>query len=145
VQSGYSDSQNKIVEERSAILAMSNETAIGQDSDHRELARFKSAEDRGFRSVISRLRSIEVLVSSSGWKGILGAELLREFLSQFAVTNSAECSLHALASSGLYEVPKPLTGWFCGRGDTLNMLHKYFFDGRDRSPAQLSFAICGLS
>lgn len=43
---------------------MANETAIGRDSDHRELAIFKSVEDRGFRSFASRLHSLESFVSN---------------------------------------------------------------------------------
>ncbi|KAL9119010.1 MAG: hypothetical protein Q9187_004437 [Circinaria calcarea] len=44
-----------VVEHHSAILNLPNEVAIGQNSDHRNMARFKSMHDRNFRPVLFRL------------------------------------------------------------------------------------------
>jgi hypothetical protein len=44
------------VEHRSAILNLPNEVPIGQNADHRDMARFESPTDRNYRPVASRLQ-----------------------------------------------------------------------------------------
>ena len=46
----------KIVKESSAVLMVPNEVRIGQNADHREIARFSSLQDRNFRPLLSRLK-----------------------------------------------------------------------------------------
>ncbi|KAK6387496.1 hypothetical protein LTS17_000765 [Exophiala oligosperma] len=54
-----------IVDHRSAILNLPNEITIGQNADHRELARFKSKDDRNFRPVLSRLLKFKVDIETN--------------------------------------------------------------------------------
>ena len=49
------DNSIKIVKETSAVLMLPNEVRIGQNSDHREIARFLSLQDRNFRPLLKRL------------------------------------------------------------------------------------------
>lgn len=49
------DDYAQVVKESSAVLMLPNEVRIGQNSDHREIARFLSLQDRNFRSVLRRL------------------------------------------------------------------------------------------
>lgn len=49
------DKMVQIVERRSAILNLPEEIVIGQYSDHRDIVRFTSLQDRNFRPVLSRL------------------------------------------------------------------------------------------
>ena len=46
---------SQIVEQDSATLHVPNEVVIGQNADHREIARFDSLHDRNLRPVLSRL------------------------------------------------------------------------------------------
>lgn len=48
--------RTKVVEHRSAILNLPNEVPIGQNADHRDIARFESPTDRNYRPVASRLQ-----------------------------------------------------------------------------------------
>ncbi|EAL88797.1 LipA and NB-ARC domain protein [Aspergillus fumigatus Af293] len=45
-----------IVDQRSAILNVPHEIAVPQFADHRNIARFRSSQDRSFRPVVSRLK-----------------------------------------------------------------------------------------
>lgn len=48
----------QIVEQKSAILHVSQEITIPQHSDHRNIVRFKSPQDRTFRPVLCRLKDL---------------------------------------------------------------------------------------
>lgn len=45
----------QVVKEPSAVLMIPNEIRIGQNSDHREIARFLSLHDRNFQPLLRRL------------------------------------------------------------------------------------------
>jgi len=49
------DDRAQVVKEPSAVLMLPNEVRIGQNSDHREIARFLSLSDRNFRPLLKRL------------------------------------------------------------------------------------------
>lgn len=45
----------QVVKESSAVLMLDHEVRIGQNSDHRGIARFSSLQDRNFRPLLKRL------------------------------------------------------------------------------------------
>ena len=49
------DDYAQVVKESSAVLMLPNEVRIGQNTDHREIARFLSLQDRNFRPLLKRL------------------------------------------------------------------------------------------
>lgn len=49
------DDHAQVVKEPSAVLMLDHEVRIGQNSDHREIARFLSLQDRNFRPLLKRL------------------------------------------------------------------------------------------
>ena len=49
------DDHAQVVKESSAVLMLPNEVRIGQNTDHREIARFLSLQDRNFRPLLKRL------------------------------------------------------------------------------------------
>lgn len=49
------DDHAQVVKESSAVLMLPNEVRIGQNSDHRGIARFLSLQDRNFRPLLKRL------------------------------------------------------------------------------------------
>lgn len=49
------DDHNQVVKESSAVLNLPHEIRIGQNSDHRQIARFLSLQDRNFRPLLKRL------------------------------------------------------------------------------------------
>ena len=50
----------RIVKEPSAVVVLPNEVRIGQNSDHREIARFSSLQDRNFRPLLRQFEQIRV-------------------------------------------------------------------------------------
>ena len=55
-----------VVDRRSSILGAPNEFVIGQNCNHRDIARFKSSTDRNFRPVVSRLQKFKRDLESDG-------------------------------------------------------------------------------
>jgi hypothetical protein len=135
------------VEHRSAILNLPNEVPIGQNADHRDIARFESPTDRNYRPVASRLqkfhddiankevnsnfRQVTVDLAQSGrrTKHIFG--LLVTKADFFAETTS------------IFEIPVSLGRIFHGRDSLLKEIDDFFVTSSFRKQ-QLSFAICGL-
>ena len=68
-------------------MNLSNEIAIGQNSDHRDMARFSSMHDRNFRPVLSRLNIFRDDIASQ-----LNMPVLSDMKTQLA-TVKRKCSL----------------------------------------------------
>ena len=48
-----------VVDRRSSVVGAPNEFIIGQNCNHRDIARFRSMNDRNFRPVVSRLQKFK--------------------------------------------------------------------------------------
>ena len=135
-------------------MNLPNEIAIGQNADHRSIARFSSEHDRNFRPIISRLRSfrdeiaqeleislpnISKLQLATANRKRIGPRILYLVFTKSYVTDiPAESCVP-------FETPYSLCETFHGRGDVLDQMEEYFYSSNDEAgPGQLSFAICGL-
>jgi hypothetical protein len=135
------------VDHRSGILNLPNEIAIGQNANHRDLARFRSENDRNFRPVVSRLqifkRGIEddaqraspgqISVEISSVHGSVISPLLSEAFIHFSP-----------GASSVLDLPFPPTKFFHGREAYLRHMDEYFFPPATVQKTQLVYAICGL-
>ncbi|TPX20904.1 hypothetical protein DIZ76_016801 [Coccidioides immitis] len=114
-----------IVEHQSAILNVPHEITIPQFSDHRNIVRFRSQQDRTFRPVVSRLKEF--------------ADDLR-----LGYTQQTASSLE----SGYFAIPfdieiQPCSS-FRGRDDVFELLRAYFLGDHQHAQRRRIFAICGL-
>ena len=73
LQISFNDDSPQIVEESSAVLHLSHEVQIGQNSDHRDIARFLSAEDRNSRPVKMTLENFRKDIAQRGRKSAKGS------------------------------------------------------------------------
>lgn len=112
-----------VVEQNSAILNLHNEVTIGQNADHRNIARFGSIHDRNFRPVLTRLHIFRTQI------GVRGETCTQESISE--------------NSPAFFEVPSVPCDTFRGRADILAAMERYF-QPLEKTAGQLSFAICGL-
>ncbi|KAI9847786.1 MAG: hypothetical protein M1837_001679 [Sclerophora amabilis] len=119
-----------VVEHRSAILNVPNEVAIGQNADHREMARFKSIHDRNFRPVLSRLSKFRQNLANKVHTLTHGRATMER--------SGYEDTLN------LFELPASTCSTFHGRDDFLNAMDDYFHKKSSGNRGQLTFAICGL-
>ncbi|KAL5342888.1 hypothetical protein BJX70DRAFT_409220 [Aspergillus crustosus] len=131
-----------VVERRSAVLGLENETTIGQFADHRDIVRFKSSQDRSFRPVLSQLEYLLQDISSD--------EDDLAILSKRTEGNPASETLwstHTDHELGI-SIPGNITGqpcsFFCGRENVLRKITAHFDDGPARGLKRRTFAICGL-
>lgn len=118
-----------VVEQNSAVLNLTNEVAIGQNADHRDMARFGSIHDRNFRPVLTRLHIFRREIASQ--------------VNSWAQDEAEPQLLTPWRRPPLFEIPFFPCYTFRGREDILNKLEGYFYPP-EGSQGQLSFAICGL-
>ncbi|KAL6719971.1 hypothetical protein ACLMJK_001892 [Lecanora helva] len=123
---------SQVVDHRSAILNLPNEIAIGQNANHREIARFKSKNDRNFRPIVSRLTKFSRDLESRGEPG--------------RSISMGDIGVEVSAIEGtfsIFELPFPPCTTFQGREELLDRMSHYFYKSSAVS-AQLTYAICGL-
>ena len=135
-------------------MNLPNEIAIGQNADHRSIARFSSEHDRNYRPVLSRLRlfrddiaqdleislpNISELQLATAKRKYIGPRILYPVFTESYVTDVS------VESCVPFEIPYLLRETFRGRKDVLDQMEEHFYpsDGK-AEPGQLSFAICGL-
>ena len=123
---------DQVVEHQSAILRLPGEIAIGQNSDHREMARFASLHDRNFRPVVSRLEKFYRDIVNRNVPNALGE------LSTAALDRSVS------NASAFYEIPYPPCTTFRGREALLKNMEDFFSGRSGKEDGRLSFALCGL-
>ncbi|KMP09093.1 TPR repeat:NB-ARC [Coccidioides immitis RMSCC 2394] len=114
-----------IVGQQSAILNVPHEVTIPQYSDHRNIARFKSSQDRSFRPMVSRLREFAEGLPLEGTKQ----------------TASSPEPTHLAIPFDLHIQPCPS---FRGRDDVFSLLKTYFHGDQQHAQRRRTFAICGL-
>ena len=102
---------------------------VPQNSDHREIARFSSLQDRNFRSVLSRLQTFRDDIAIK----IAGPSDNREAQSQKPEFKTF-----------YFETPYPPCDTFRGRVEPLNQMQAFFHASPSAEVSQLIFAICGL-
>jgi hypothetical protein len=116
-----------VVEQRSAVLNVPNEVAIGQFADHQEITRFSSIDDRNYRPVVMRLQK------------------LSQDISDKLTASKPETQIPLIAQTALepiFEVPYARCSSFRGRQEVLEEMERYF---NPSSPCdQLVYAITGL-
>ncbi|KAK9578899.1 hypothetical protein V6Z98_005612 [Aspergillus fumigatus] len=115
-----------IVDQRSAILNVPHEIAVPQFADHRNIARFRSSQDRSFRPVVSRLKDFAQTLRS----GYLGET--RSFTDQ-----NNESSIP-------FDLRTQPCSFFRGRDDVFGKLKTYFHEDQKQAQGRRTFAICGL-
>ncbi|RHZ43372.1 LipA and NB-ARC domain protein [Aspergillus thermomutatus] len=115
-----------IVDQRSAILNVPYEITVPQFADHRNIARFRSSQDRSFRPVLSRLKEFAQTLGS-GHSG--------ETRSLTDQNNE---------SSIPFDLKTQPCSFFRGRDDVFDMLDVYFHEDQKPSQSRRTFAICGL-
>lgn len=119
-----------VVEQNSAVLNLPNEIAIGQNADHRDMARFGSIHDRNFRPVLTRFQIFQ-----------------REIFDQLEVRLHDETHARTLIpepSPAFFEIPSLPCSTFRGREGILSAMENYFCQSDKKPQEQLSFAIYGL-
>ncbi|KAL8646466.1 MAG: hypothetical protein Q9210_006126 [Variospora velana] len=119
-----------IVEQDSAILHVPNEVVIGQNADHREIARFDSLHDRNFRPVLSRLE-------------VFRQDIINQ-LQSTASSRPAREGLGTISTHALFEIPFSPCNTFQGREVLLGQMEAFFHTSSAPIAGQLTFAICGL-
>ncbi|PKX96267.1 LipA and NB-ARC domain protein [Aspergillus novofumigatus IBT 16806] len=105
-----------IVDQCSVILNVPYEIAVPQFADHRNIARFRSSQDRSYRPVVSRLKVFAQTLRSGYPKSSISLDL-----------RTQPCS------------------FFCGRDDVFNMLKTFFYEDQGQAQGRWTFAICGLN
>ena len=125
----YLTKPDQVVEHQSAILRLPGEIAIGQNSDHRDLARFTSLHDRNFRPVVCRLEKFFRDIGSRDAPDGMGTAAADRRISN---------------ASAFFEIPYSPCSTFRGREDLLRSMEVYFHGQSDKTDGRLSFAICGL-
>ncbi|KAH1339728.1 hypothetical protein KXX14_006904 [Aspergillus fumigatus] len=115
-----------IVDQRSAILNVPYEIAVPQFADHRNIARFRSSQDRSFRPVVSQLKDFAQTLRS----GYLGET--RSFTDQ---NNESSIPFDLRTQPCLF---------FRGRDDVFGKLKMYFHKDQKQAQGRRTFAICGL-
>ncbi|EAW20720.1 LipA and NB-ARC domain protein [Aspergillus fischeri NRRL 181] len=115
-----------IVDQRSAILNVPHEIAVPQFADHRNIARFRSSQDRSFRPVVSRLKDFAQTLRS-GYPSET-----RPFTDQ-----NNESSIP-------FDLRTQPCSFFRGRDDVFDMLKTYFHEDQGQAQGRRTFAICGL-
>ncbi|KAH2142986.1 hypothetical protein KXV68_006358 [Aspergillus fumigatus] len=123
-----------IVDQRSAILNVPHEIAVPQFADHRNIARFRSSQDRSFRPVVSRLKDFAQTIRS----GYLGET--RSFTDQ-----NNESSIP-------FDLRTQPCSFFRGRDDVFGKLKTYFHEdqkqaqgGAGKTQTALHYAVQNLS
>ncbi|KAL9634730.1 MAG: hypothetical protein Q9164_003919 [Protoblastenia rupestris] len=106
-----------------------NEVRIGQNSDHREIARFLSLQDRNFRPLLKRLE-------------VFKDDIVKKLQSLTCKSSGREPA--SLAPVQIYDCPSLPCDTFHGRKDVLKQMDYYFDFNPAQSPGQLSFALCGF-
>ncbi|KAF3936592.1 hypothetical protein ABW19_dt0207138 [Dactylella cylindrospora] len=119
-----------VVERQSAILNLPDEVAIGQYSDHREIVRFKSGQDRNFRPVLSRLKKFE--------------EDIKIAMDSRKAESQDRVPLDETDHNIPLDIPIAPCQSFHGRGDVLEVLSSYFYAPESTVKRRRSFAVCGL-
>lgn len=119
-----------VVEQPSAVLNIHNEVRIAQNSDHRDIARFVSLQDRNFRPMLQRLEHFRQSIGNR-------APPLRENDPKAQMMRPRTDQPH-------FEVPFGPCDTFQGRKDILHELGVYFHTQTLLTLAQRIFAICGL-
>nr|KMM72094.1 TPR repeat:NB-ARC [Coccidioides posadasii RMSCC 3488] len=114
----------QIVDHQSAILNVPHEITIPQFSDHRNIGRFRSQQDRTFRPVVSRLKEF--------------ADDLRLGCTQ--QTASSPESDFAIP----FDIDIQPCSSFRGRDDVFELLRTYFHGDHQHAQQRRIFAICGL-
>ena len=102
---------------------------VPQNSDHREIARFPSLQDRNFRSVLSRLETFRDDIAGKN----------------AGPSDEVASQSHKTGPKKLYfETPYPPCDTFRGRVEPLNQMQAFFHASPKAEVGQLTFAICGL-
>ena len=143
------DTRIQIVKESSAVLMLPNEVRIGQNSDHREIARFLSLQDRNFRPLVRRLEVFKDGIAKK-LKSLGCTSPPREKTSlcesiKFckAIRRGLEANQNA-APAQTYECPSLPCDTFQGRKTVLQRMDYYFDYNSAHNLGQLSFALCGF-
>ncbi len=126
---------------------MPNEIRIGQNSDHRDIARFLSLQDRNFRPVLQRLEHFRRSIEDRASLREGDEQRSRTMNSQGALDTSAfvmSVTNGLLAGRYPFEVPFGPVDTFQGRTDALRELEVYFNGQISPQSGQRIFAICGL-
>ncbi|GAQ12031.1 folylpolyglutamate synthase [Aspergillus lentulus] len=115
-----------IVDQRSAVLNVPHEITVPQFADHRNIARFRSSQDRSFRPVLSRLKEFAQTLRSGHPGGT------RSFTDQ----NNESCIP--------FDLQTQPCSFFRGRDDVFDMLKTCFNEDQNQPQTRRTFAICGL-
>ncbi|EAS28259.3 uncharacterized protein CIMG_09463 [Coccidioides immitis RS] len=114
-----------IVRQQFAISRVPHEITIPQFSDHRNLVRFRSPQDRCFLTVASRLKNI--------------AEELRPRCTKQTPSGPESGDFAILFDINAQPCPS-----FRGRDDVFRLLRAYFHGDHDHAQRRRTFALCGL-
>lgn len=122
---------------------------IGQNADHREIARFDSLHDRNLRPVLSRLHVFRQDIVNQ-LRSMASSQSATEGLSTIytslrTYSTSAKLMLSPVAAThALFEIPFPPCNTFQGREVLLGQMEAFFHASSAPMSGQLTFAICGL-
>ena len=121
-----------------------NEVRIGQNADHREIARFLSLQDRNFRPLLRRLEIFKDDI----------VRKIQSFTSKLAprethslgivLSQPLDQSERDPAPGQLYECPSLPCDTFYGRENELERIGCHFNEKLDHRSTQSSVAICGF-
>lgn len=112
-----------VVEQQSAILHIPQEITVPQFSDHRNIVRFRSSQDRSFRPVLCRLKD-------------LACEL------QYESSQKTEYSSNTTLAIP-FDIPILPCSFFRGRDKILEGMKMYFHEHQSKDRRK-GFALCGL-
>lgn len=127
------------------MLMLPNEVRIGQNSDHREIARFLSLPDRNHRPLRMRLEIFknEIVKKLQSFNSTIPS---RETVSLgIAVSVIFSEAKKSTAPVYIYECPSHPYNTFRGRKNVLEQMDCYFDPNPAQSSRQLRFAFCSFS
>ena len=137
----------KIVKESSAVLMVPNEVRIGQNADHREIARFSSLQDRNFRPLLSRLKQFRDDIfdetKRQETRGESGQSVNKKSMN-ISPRRRNLINVLLVAEKSLAELPFPPCDTFRGRTDVLRKMEEFFGESLHEPLKQKRFTICGL-
>lgn len=122
---------------------------IGQNADHREIARFVSLHDRNLRPILSRLNIFRQEISNQLQSMASGqCTIERLDIKGMSLRKYSTCPrltpLSVAATHAPFETPFLPCNTFQGRETLLGKMEAFFYASSTPKSSQLTFAICGL-
>lgn len=122
---------------------------IGQNADHREIARFVSLDDRNLRPILSRLNIFRQDISNQLQSMASGQSTIERLDTKgMSPRKYSTCRrlipVSVAATYAIFETPFPPCDTFQGRETLLSKMEAFFYTSSTPKSSQLTFAICGL-